>query len=50
MPEEGIDLTDESKILTVDNIDRITQIFIKQLGTTRVRLTGGEPTVRRDLP
>lgn len=25
-------------------------IFVKNLGTTKIRLTGGEPTVRKDLP
>ena len=50
MPEEGIALTEQSKILTTDNISRITEIFVQHLGTTKIRLTGGEPTVRRDLP
>ena len=50
MPEEGIELSDQNKILTLDNISRIAEIFVGQLGTTKIRLTGGEPTVRRDLP
>jgi cyclic pyranopterin phosphate synthase len=50
MPEEGIQLSEQSKILTTENISRIAEIFVGHLGTTKIRLTGGEPTVRRDLP
>ena len=49
MPEEGIDLTENSKILTQNDIKRLVHIFVKNLGVTKVRLTGGEPTVRKDL-
>ena len=49
MPEEGVDLTQQSKILTQDNISRLVSLFVKNLGLTKVRITGGEPTVRRDL-
>ena len=35
--------------LTFDEIDRLLGIFVR-LGTRRVRLTGGEPLLRRNLP
>ena len=35
--------------LTLDEIERIVRIF-SELGVSKVRLTGGEPLVRRDLP
>ena len=35
--------------LTVDEIRRVTRAFAS-LGTEKVRLTGGEPSLRRDLP
>ena len=35
--------------LTFDEIERLLAAFVR-LGTTRVRLTGGEPLLRRDLP
>ena len=35
--------------LTLDEIGRIVRIF-SELGVSKVRLTGGEPLVRRDLP
>ena len=35
--------------LTFDEIERVVRAFAK-LGTSRVRLTGGEPLLRRNLP
>ena len=35
--------------LTFDEIERLLAAFVR-LGTTRVRLTGGDPLLRRDLP
>ena len=38
-----------SQILTYEEIVRLAGIFVR-LGVEKVRITGGEPTVRRDLP
>ncbi|HYM52155.1 MAG TPA: radical SAM protein, partial [Candidatus Dormibacteraeota bacterium] len=35
--------------LTFDEIERLVRVFAR-LGVEKVRLTGGEPLVRRDLP
>ncbi|KAI8325355.1 molybdenum cofactor biosynthesis prote [Martensiomyces pterosporus] len=48
MPEEGIDLTENDKLLTTDEILRLARVFVEQ-GVDKIRLTGGEPTVRRDI-
>jgi len=49
MPETGIaHLTPSSDLLTYDEIMRLASIFVG-LGVTKVRLTGGEPTLRPDL-
>jgi cyclic pyranopterin phosphate synthase len=48
MPEEGVDLQDSSELLTNDELYRITRVFASE-GVTKVRLTGGEPTVRKDI-
>lgn len=48
MPEEGVQLTQNDKILTTDEIIYLAQLFVKQ-GVRKIRLTGGEPTVRKDL-
>src|SRR5687767_906150 len=37
-----------SELLTFEEITRLSRIFI-QLGVEKIRLTGGEPLVRRDL-
>lgn len=46
MPEEGVDLIPKEEVLTYEEITRLTALFVK-MGVTKVRLTGGEPTVRR---
>jgi cyclic pyranopterin phosphate synthase len=38
-----------SEILTFEEIERVARVFI-ELGAEKLRLTGGEPLVRRDLP
>jgi len=38
-----------SEVLSFEEIARVTRIFT-ELGVEKVRLTGGEPTLRRDLP
>ncbi|MEZ2716694.1 GTP 3',8-cyclase MoaA [Niallia circulans] len=39
----------QSELLTYDEIERIARIFVK-LGVEKIRLTGGEPLLRKDLP
>ncbi|XP_063700616.1 molybdenum cofactor biosynthesis protein 1 isoform X1 [Culicoides brevitarsis] len=48
MPEEGVKLTPNKNLLTTDEVIYLTQLFVQE-GVRKVRLTGGEPTVRRDL-
>lgn len=49
MPAEGIFRSHRRELLTFEEITRLVQILV-QLGVGKVRLTGGEPLVRRDLP
>jgi cyclic pyranopterin phosphate synthase len=49
MPEAGVDLIPRAEILTFEEIARVAQVGAR-LGLSKTRLTGGEPTVRRDLP
>lgn len=46
MPEEGVPLTERTQLLTTDEIIYLAKIFVQQ-GVTKIRLTGGEPTVRK---
>jgi cyclic pyranopterin phosphate synthase len=48
MPAEGIDFSDKEDLLTYEEIVRLAKIF-KNLGVSKVRLTGGEPFVRKDI-
>ncbi|KAF3223558.1 hypothetical protein TWF679_000005 [Orbilia oligospora] len=48
MPEEGIDLSPPSHLLTTEEILHLAKLFVSQ-GVTKIRLTGGEPTVRKDI-
>ncbi len=47
MPEEGITLTPKAHLMTTDEILEIAQAFV-DLGVNKIRLTGGEPLVRKD--
>ena len=38
-----------SELLTYEEIERIAKLFV-QLGVEKIRLTGGEPLLRKDLP
>jgi cyclic pyranopterin phosphate synthase len=47
MPAEGIALTPRAHLMTADEIVTIAKTFVK-LGVNKIRLTGGEPLVRKD--
>jgi cyclic pyranopterin phosphate synthase len=48
MPSEGVTLSPKQNILTTPEILKLSKIFVS-LGVTKIKLTGGEPTVRKDL-
>jgi GTP 3',8-cyclase len=49
MPAEGLPWLDRSEVLTFEEIERLVRLFVA-MGVSDLRLTGGEPTVRRDFP
>ncbi len=49
MPEQGICAQTHANILTFEEIKRLCVIFAAQ-GVRKIKLTGGEPLVRKDLP
>jgi cyclic pyranopterin phosphate synthase len=49
MPAEGLAWLPKSEILTFEEIARLLRLFVR-LGVRSVKITGGEPTVRADLP
>ena len=49
MPAEGLAWMDRDEVLTFEEITRLVRILVN-LGIEDVRLTGGEPLVRKDFP
>ncbi|OLL22510.1 Molybdenum cofactor biosynthesis protein 1 [Neolecta irregularis DAH-3] len=48
MPEEGVQLSPSDDLLTTPEILKLARLFVGQ-GVSKIRLTGGEPTVRKDI-
>lgn len=48
MPPPGVDLNQRHDILSFDEIEILAEIFV-DLGIRKVRITGGEPLVRKGI-
>ena len=49
MPEDGVTYMPHAEILSFEEIERFVRVAVS-LGVNKLRVTGGEPLVRRDLP
>ncbi|HET7360707.1 MAG TPA: radical SAM protein, partial [Salinimicrobium sp.] len=49
MPEENMQCLPNKDLMQVDEIETIAKIFV-DLGVKKIRLTGGEPMVRKEFP
>src|SRR5919198_1443318 len=49
MPAEGLAWLPKAEILTFEELARLLSVFVS-LGVRSIKVTGGEPTVRADLP
>ncbi|WP_147676789.1 GTP 3',8-cyclase MoaA [Algibacter pacificus] len=49
MPAEGVPLSPKRHLMTYEEIYEIAKTFVKH-GVTKIRLTGGEPLIRKDIP
>jgi GTP 3',8-cyclase len=49
MPADGLPWLDREEILTFEEIERVVRL-LAEMGVTDLRLTGGEPLVRRQFP
>ena len=49
MPEEEYDFSPASRLMQPDEILKLANVFVQQ-GVRKIRLTGGEPLVRKDAP
>lgn len=48
MPAEGAELHPRSTVLTFEEIEKLSRLFVR-LGVRKIRITGGEPLVRKDV-
>jgi cyclic pyranopterin phosphate synthase len=48
MPEEGINFARRDDLLSIDEMKRLADLLVKK-GVDKIRITGGEPFVRKDL-
>jgi cyclic pyranopterin phosphate synthase len=48
MPAEGVELSPSPKLLSQSEIIRLANLFVSS-GVEKIRLTGGEPTIRKDI-
>src|ERR687886_2586589 len=49
MPADGLPWLERSEVLSFEEVARLVRVFAS-MGVTDVRLTGGEPLVRREFP
>lgn len=49
MPADGLDWLPSDDLLTTDEFIRVLTVAVRDLGIRRIRFTGGEPLLRRDL-
>jgi len=50
MPAEGLDWMAREDLLTYEELTRVARVCVERFGFEGIRLTGGEPTVRANLP
>ncbi len=49
MPDDGFEHVERADVLSFEELVRVVRVFAG-IGVRRVRLTGGEPTIRKNLP
>jgi cyclic pyranopterin phosphate synthase len=50
MPAEGLSWVPRAEVLTYEELSRVARVCVERFGFDAIRITGGEPTVRADLP
>lgn len=49
MPSEGVPLMPRSHLMSYEEVYQLASLFVKH-GVSKIRLTGGEPLIRKDIP
>jgi len=50
MPEKGAEFVPKDNILSFEEIYRLARLLVEQGGVRDIRITGGEPLVRQQVP
>ena len=50
MPADGLAWVPRAEVLTYEELARVARVCVERFGFDGIRLTGGEPTMRADLP
>ncbi|HEX2699708.1 MAG TPA: GTP 3',8-cyclase MoaA [Acidimicrobiales bacterium] len=50
MPEDGLTWLPRADLLTFEEIERVARVCVERFGFDGIRITGGEPTARAQLP
>ncbi len=50
MPSDGLEWLPKAELLTFEEIFEVAELCVKRFGIKSIRLTGGEPTLRAQLP
>lgn len=50
MPEVGAQFVPRDQLLSFEEMERLARLLVTRAGVTDIRITGGEPLVRRELP
>jgi cyclic pyranopterin phosphate synthase len=50
MPEVGAQFVPRDQLLSFEEMERLARLLVSRAGITDIRITGGEPLVRRELP
>ncbi len=40
----------KGELLSFEELERLAKLFVHQFGVEKIRLTGGEPLMRKDMP
>jgi cyclic pyranopterin phosphate synthase len=49
MPEEGVPLVDHGDVLSIEEMFHLAWLMVEHAGITKIRITGGEPLVRKGV-
>lgn len=50
MPADGLSWVPRAEVLTYEELARVARLCVERFGFDGIRLTGGEPTIRAELP